>query len=122
MDRPEYVRIRLDDIPKEFIADYNLIPYANNGWIYFEITKGCYGLPPAGMLANTLLRTRLNKYGYYETTTTPGFWRHKWRPIMFVLIADNSVIEYVGDNNLKNLRTNLADHYTIMEDLDRKQF
>ena len=77
MDRTEFVRIRLDDIPKEFIAEYNLIPYANNGWIYFEIIKGCYGLPQAGMLANNLLRTRLNNAVYYETTTTPGLWRHK---------------------------------------------
>ena len=33
MDRPDFFRIRLDDIPKEFIAEYNHIPYANNGWI-----------------------------------------------------------------------------------------
>ena len=72
MDRPEYVRIRLYDIPKEFIAEYNLITYSNNGWIYFEITKGCYGLSQACIRANTLLRTRLNKAGYHETTTMPG--------------------------------------------------
>ena len=64
MDRPESVRIRLDYIPKEFIAEYNLIPYANNGWIYLKIIKGCYSLPQSGMLANDLLRTRLNNDGY----------------------------------------------------------
>ena len=121
MNRTEYVRVRLYEIPKEFVAEYYLIPYANNGWIYFEITKGCYGLPQASMLANTLLRTRLNKYGYYKTATTPGLWHHKCRPIMFVLIADNFSTEYVGDNHLKNLRTTLADHFTIMEDLDGKK-
>ena len=26
-----------------------------NGWIYFEIHCGCYGLPQAGILANNLL-------------------------------------------------------------------
>ena len=45
MDRPEYVRIHLDDIPKEFISEYNITPYSKNGWVYFEITKVCYGLP-----------------------------------------------------------------------------
>ena len=34
MDWPEFVQIHLEDIPKEFIEEYNLIPNANNGWIY----------------------------------------------------------------------------------------
>ena len=72
------------------------------------------------MLSNDLLRTRLNNTGYYETTTTPGLWRHKWRPIMFVLIVDDFGIEYVGDHHLHHLRTVLTTHYTITEDLDRK--
>ena len=74
MDRPEFVRIRLKDIPQEFIDEYNLISYANNGWIYFEIIKGCYGLPQARKLGNDLFRTRLNNKGYYETTTMTGLW------------------------------------------------
>ena len=72
-------------------------------------------------MANDLLRTRLNNNGYYETTTTPGLWRHKWRPIMFVLIVDDFGIEYVGDHHLHHLRTVLATHYTITEDLDGKK-
>ena len=30
MDRPEFVRIRLEDIPQEFIDEYNLTLYAHN--------------------------------------------------------------------------------------------
>ena len=71
-DQREFVRIRLEEIPQEFIDEYNLTPYAHNGWIYFEIIKGCYGLPQALRLANDLLRTRLNDNGYYERTTMPG--------------------------------------------------
>ena len=110
MDRPEFVRIRLEEITQEFIDEYNLTQYAHNGWIYLEIIKGCYGLPQAGKLANDLLRTRLNNNGYHETATTPGLWRHKWRPIMFVLIVDDFGIEYVGDQHLKDLRTVLTTH------------
>ena len=86
MDQPEFVRIYLEVIPQEFIDEYNLTPYAHNGWIYYKIIKGCYELPQAGKLANDLLRTRLNDNGYCETTTTPGLWRHKWRPILFVFL------------------------------------
>ena len=41
MERPEYVKIKLDDIPQEFIDEYNLLAYAHNGWVFFEVIKGC---------------------------------------------------------------------------------
>ena len=115
INRPEFFRIRLEYISKEFIEEYNLIPYSNNWWIYFEIIKGWYVLPQAGMLAF------LNKTGYYETTTKTEIWRHKWRPIMFVLIVDDFGIEYVGNNHLHHIRTVRTNHYTITEDLDGKK-
>ena len=74
------------------------------------------------MLANNLLRTCLNNTGYYKTTTTPGLWHHKWRPIMFVLIVDDFGIKYVGKNHIHHLRTVLTNHYTITEYLDGKTF
>jgi hypothetical protein len=45
MERPEYVKIKLTDIPQEFIDEYNLLTYEYNGWVFFEVIKGCYGLP-----------------------------------------------------------------------------
>jgi hypothetical protein len=66
MPDPEYVRIKISDIPAEFIEEYNLAGKDRDGWIYFEIRQGCYGLPQSGILANNLLRTRLEAEGYYE--------------------------------------------------------
>ena len=63
MDRSYFVRVRIEDIPRDFIEEYNLMPSVHNGWIYFEIVKGCYGIPQSGILANNLLRKRLNKVG-----------------------------------------------------------
>ena len=96
MPDPEYVRIKLSDIPEEFIKEYNLAGRDHDGWIYFEICQGCYGLPQAGILANDLLRTRLVAEGFYEAASTPGLWRHKWRPLQFYLIVDDFGVEYVG--------------------------
>ena len=45
MDRSEYARINITNIPTEFIEEYNLHSVTHNGWIYFEIISGCYGLP-----------------------------------------------------------------------------
>ena len=79
MEQSEYVRIKFSDTPQEFIEKYNLSEAAQNGWFYFEILRGCYGLPQSGRLANDLLRTRLKKSGYYEAATTLVLWCHKWR-------------------------------------------
>ncbi len=38
MEDPEYVRIKISDIPEEFILEYGLARLEDrNGWIYFEI-------------------------------------------------------------------------------------
>ena len=56
LDRPEYVRIKLDEIPQNFINKYSLNNYVHvNGWVYFEIRNGVYCLPQIGDLVNALL-------------------------------------------------------------------
>ena len=57
------------------------------------------------MLANIQLRERLEKEGYYESRTTPGLWRHKWRPIQFFLVVDDFGVEYVGKQHAYHLAT-----------------
>ena len=68
------------------------------------------------MLANKLLRTRLNKEGYFEANTTPGFWKPKWRPIQFLKLVDDFGIEYVGERHIHCMRGVLKQHYEITED------
>ena len=89
MKKAEYVKIQFSKIPLEFVDEYNLQEYAHKVWVYFECLQGAYELPQYGILANNLIRSRLEKEGYYETETTPGLWHHKWRPIMFCLIVDD---------------------------------
>ena len=113
MERYEYVRIKFSDISQEFIEEYAPSKASQNGWIYFEILRGCYGLPQSGQLANDVLRTRLEKAGYYEAATTPGLWCHKWRPIQLVLLVDNSGIEYVGKEHALHLLETLEVGYEI---------
>ena len=52
----QYGKVRAKYIPQETIDKYNLAPYIDDdGWLYFEIDKGMYGISEAGMLANDLL-------------------------------------------------------------------
>ena len=68
----EYLRMHMKTIPQEIIKEYDLEKLQHNGWVYIEIRKGAYGLPQAGVLANDLLKERLQKAGYYPTSTMPG--------------------------------------------------
>jgi hypothetical protein len=115
LDRPEYIKIKLSDIPQDFIDEYNLLHHVHNDWVYFEIRKGIYGLPQSGILAQKLLAKRLAKKGYYQCECTPGLWRHKWRPVMFTLIVDDFGVEYVGEEHAIHLRDTIKDHYDITE-------
>jgi hypothetical protein len=64
LDRPEYVHIKITDIPEEFITKYTLNDFVRDGWVYFEMRRGMYGLPQAGILANNLLHERLAEFDY----------------------------------------------------------
>ncbi len=115
---PEYVRIKITDIPKEFILEYDLAEKGDhNGWIYFEIWCCCYGLPQAGILADNLLRGHLEKEGYYEATTKPGLWKHKWQPIQFCLIVDDFGVEYVGIEHFNHLLAVLQWYHQVQTNM-----
>ena len=58
----------------------------------------------------------MKKAGYYEATTTPGLWFHKWRPIQFVLLVDNFGIEYVSKEHALHLLKTLEVDYEITTD------
>ena len=77
----------------------------HKGWVYFEIRRGCYGLPQSKMLENKKLRLRLEKEGYFEARANPGLCRHKWRPIQFCLVVDDFGVEYVEKQHAGHLAT-----------------
>ena len=116
MDRSEYVQINISEISQEFVDEYNLHELAKDGLTYFEITKGVYGLPQSGILYNTQLPGKLGEEGYFECPTTPGLWRHQWRPILFCLIVDNFGIKYVGKLHADHLASVLKKYHNITQD------
>ena len=67
MKRPEYMRMPIKLIPDEMVQEYDLLGLVTDGWVYIKITKGMYGLPQAGILANKQLKRRLAVAGYYPS-------------------------------------------------------
>jgi hypothetical protein len=51
MTRPEYMRMKIKDLPEKFVTMYNLANKAtSDGYIYIKIQKGMYSLLQAGIL------------------------------------------------------------------------
>ena len=90
MKRPEYMRMKLRDLPKEFVDMYNLTKIVENGGnVYIKIQKGMHGLPQAGILAQQQLEQRLNEHRYHHSPPTLGLWKHKTQHISFTLCVDD---------------------------------
>ena len=114
--QPEYIRIKLSDIPDKIIKEYKLQAKTENGCVYVEVNKGMHGLPQSGLLANNLLEKILNKHGYYKSKLVPGPWKHEWRPIQFTLAVNNFDVKYVGKQHAQHLFKVLQKYYLVMND------
>ena len=110
MERKEYMRMELKNFPDDVIEHYNLRDMEKDGKVYVEISKGMYGLPQAGIIAQELLEKRLLKHQYKQSEHTPGLWTHKWRPICFSLIVDDFGVKYVGKEHAEHLIMALGDY------------
>ncbi len=65
LHHPEFIQIKLTDIPNKVIKEYKLREIATkNGSIYIRAKCSMYSLPQAGLLANEILKKCLNKHGY----------------------------------------------------------
>jgi hypothetical protein len=110
------MKMLLSRFPEEIVEKYNLNALAIDGWVYFEIRKGMYGLKQAGLLANQLLQSRLAPFGYYPARHTPGSWLYKTWPISFSLIVDDFAVKYVGKQHADHLRNALLKTYELTTD------
>eukprot|EP00804_Cyclotella_cryptica_P008147 CCRYP_004624-RA/>CCRYP_004624-RA protein AED:0.13 eAED:0.13 QI:0/0/0/1/0/0/3/0/1209 len=123
MPRPEFGRVKLDDIPEEIIDEYKLREIATkDDWVYFRADKTQYGLPQAGSLSHDLLEKRLNANGYFKSLVVPGLWKHKTRNIQFVLVVDDFGIKYLKREDLDHLMGVLKRHYDVLVDIQGKEF
>jgi hypothetical protein len=122
MERYEYMRMRMADIPDEIIEQYKLKEIEKDGYVYVEIRRGMYGLPQAGIIAQELLEKRLNARGYHQSKFTPGLWTHETRSIKFALVVDDFGIKYKNEEDAQHLIESLTPHYKITTDREGTRF
>ena len=123
LKRPEFIRMKISDIPEEIIVEYKLRELVTeDGSIYIQANRGMYGLPQSGLLANELLEKRLNKHGYRQSKLVPGLWKHDTRPIQFTLVVDDFGVKYTDKNDVLHLQRVLEEDYKITTDWDGNRY
>ncbi len=121
MDQPEYMRMKISNLPPKFVKAYNINDLAtNDSTIYVKIQRGMYGVPQASILGQNLLKKQLNQHSYQQSNITPGLWKHNWRPLLFTLCVDDFGIKYFRQEQANHLAKVLKEHYKCSIDWDRK--
>jgi hypothetical protein len=110
MEHPEFLQLKLSDIPNTIIDLYKLRDITHDGYVFVPIQKGMYRLPQAGIIAQKLLEQRLWANGYHQSKINPGFWTHDWLPICFALCVDGFGVKYVGKEHADHLIQTLTGH------------
>jgi hypothetical protein len=122
MDRPEFMRIHRRQLSATIIAEYDLKKYFEDDCIHFQVDKGMYGLPQAGLLAQLRLVDHLRKHGYTESKLVPCLFRHATNGITFVLVVDDFGIKFLTPEGRDHLFNTLRLLYTITADNEGAQY
>jgi hypothetical protein len=107
----QYLRIHESMIPQEIFDEYPELVVESNGYVYFEVRKGIYGLKEAGLMAFQHLVKNLAKHGYEPMKFTPGLWRHRSRPTTFTLCVDDFGAKYFTKEDANHLIAAVKTNY-----------
>jgi hypothetical protein len=123
MERAEYMRLKILNIPEKVIQHYNFMSLVTqDGYVYCKITRGMYGLPQSGIIAQELLEKRLAEYGYHQSKIINGFWKHKTRPTCFTPVINNFAVKYVNDEDVEHLINAIKKYYPMMVEKEATKY
>jgi hypothetical protein len=89
---------------------------------YFQIDKGMYGLPQAGILAQDRLVAHIAEHGYIQSDLVPCLFRHATNGISFVLVVDDFGIKYKSVSGRDHLLATLRLKYKITVDMENPTY
>lgn len=114
LEDPEYMLVPYNIFPPDIIKHYKIDEKVNEkGLVLAKIIRGMYGLPQAGRLAYEQLLPYLEKAGYIQAGTTPGLFKHKTRPIQFILVVDDFGIKFTSQEDLDHLINHLKKKFRV---------
>jgi hypothetical protein len=112
----EYMKIPLALFPSWIVEQYDLAKHQKDRWVYLEMRQAVWGLPQAGILANTKLRRKLAPFRCYECIKTPGLWKHEARPLTFTLVVDDFGVKYESKEDTDHLIVGIKSTYKLTKD------
>ena len=115
LERSEYLRIPTKYIPACTVTKHSLHQSLYNNSVLFEVNKGMYGLPQAGLLAQQRLVAHLATQGYHQTPTACLF-RHCNNGTVFSLVVDDFGVNYTSTEEANHLVATLQLLYPITVD------
>jgi hypothetical protein len=118
LERPEYMRMSRKQVSDTIIAEYGYEQYFVNDMLYFQINKGMYGLPQAGLLAQNRLIAHIAEHGYTQSDTVLCLFRHATNGVTFVLVVDDFGIKFRNAADRDHLLTTLRMLYKITVDIE----
>jgi hypothetical protein len=116
LERKEYLRIQAKFLPAEVMKEFGFDKYMVNGSVLFEVNKGMYGLPQAGLLAQKRLIAHLASAGYHQCKHVPCLFEHESSGTQFTLVVDDFGIKYCTEEGARHLLDTLAALYPITTD------
>jgi len=125
LDRPEYMRMPVAYIPQDLRIELGMATLPDDASVLWEINKGLYGMPQAGLLAKTALNTLLSANGYDECVFTQGLYKHKTRPISFTVWVDDFLIKFkrgTSKADINHLLDVLRTKYKFKIDWNGRQY
>jgi hypothetical protein len=122
MERPEFMRMHRRQLSPTIIAEYDLEQYFQNDVVHFIVTKGMYGLPQAGLLAQQRLVAHLAQHDYIQSDLVPCLFTHATNGITFVLVVDDFGIKFRTTAGRDHLLETLRLQYQITVDEAGSQY
>ena len=91
----QYLRVHRLLIPDEDMDKYNF-EVKSDGYVYFEVRRGMYGLKEAGIIAFNQLVAKLAPYGYSPMKYTPGLWKHTHKTTFALCVDDDDALHLIN--------------------------
>jgi hypothetical protein len=123
LESSEYMYLRRDQLPTDIqLAFKDSIIWDNQNRALVEITKGIYGLPQAGRLAQLKLTALLAKHGYVPAPNTPCLFKHLIHPIAFTLVVDDFAIKFKDTLHAEHLLAAIREEYEVTVDWNGSRY
>jgi hypothetical protein len=122
LPRLEYMRISEHQLDDELANELGILHLKYNGYYYCEVSKGIYGLPHAGKLANEKLVKVLATAGYREAKNTPCLFTHDTNDVVFTLVVDDFGVKYTNRADVEEFIAVLEQTYELHIDWEGRSY